>query len=95
MEQKGTIREVDEPGRLKEYTTIKLARFTRETNFEDLPPEVVDESKRLLLDSLACALAGYGGEDTPKVTRFASWDSGRSSPRSTTLRYALPPSRRS
>jgi 2-methylcitrate dehydratase PrpD len=35
-----------------------FANFAAETRFEALPPEVVEESKRLLLDSLGCALAG-------------------------------------
>lgn len=40
-------------------TTIieQLASFSTETRFEDLPPAVVDECKRLVLDSLGCALA--------------------------------------
>jgi 2-methylcitrate dehydratase PrpD len=35
-----------------------LAEFTFKTNFEQLPAAVVDESKRLLVDSLGCALGG-------------------------------------
>ena len=34
-----------------------LAHFAADTRFEDLPPDVVAESKRILLDSLGCALA--------------------------------------
>ena len=34
-----------------------LARFAADIRFEDLPPDVVTESKRILLDSLGCALA--------------------------------------
>lgn len=34
-----------------------LARFAADIRFEDLPPDVVAESKRILLDSLGCALA--------------------------------------
>lgn len=41
----------------------KLAAYTASTSFEDLPPEVVAESKRILLDSLGCALAAA---DFPK-----------------------------
>jgi 2-methylcitrate dehydratase PrpD len=36
----------------------ELARFTIETKWEDLPAPVVHETKRLLLDSIGCALAG-------------------------------------
>jgi len=36
----------------------ELARFSVETAWEDLPAPVVHETKRLLLDSIGCALAG-------------------------------------
>ena len=36
----------------------QVARYAVEARFEDLPGEVVHESKRLLLDSLGCALGG-------------------------------------
>lgn len=36
----------------------KLADFTADTRLESLPAEVVHESKRLLLDSIGCAVAG-------------------------------------
>lgn len=34
-----------------------LADFTIDTHFDRLPPEVIEESKRLLLDSIGCAVA--------------------------------------
>lgn len=40
----------------------KVAEFVTDTQFEDLPHEVVDESKRILLDSVGCALAGVNSE---------------------------------
>jgi 2-methylcitrate dehydratase PrpD len=42
-----------------------LAGFTTEIRFEDLPANVVEESKRILLDSIGCAL---GGLSHPKGT---------------------------
>ena len=42
-----------------------LAGFTTETRFEELPASVVEESKRLLLDAIGCAL---GGLSHPKGT---------------------------
>jgi 2-methylcitrate dehydratase PrpD len=36
--------------------TKKLAKFAAESQFEDLPGEVVQETKRLLLDSIGCAI---------------------------------------
>ena len=52
--------------------TATLARFASEIRYEDIPERVLEYSKDLLLDALACALAGYAGEDTSKVSRFAS-----------------------
>src|SRR4051812_46252715 len=40
--------------------------------YEDIPERVREYANDLLLDALACALAGYVGEDTSKVTRFAA-----------------------
>ena len=45
----------------------ELARFVVETKFEDLPGEVVYEAKRLLLDSIGCAIAGITS-DTGKIS---------------------------
>lgn len=42
--------------------TRHLAEFVAGTRYEDLPPEVVNESKRLLLDTVGCAL---GAINTP------------------------------
>jgi 2-methylcitrate dehydratase PrpD len=36
----------------------ELARFAVETKYEELPEQVVHEAKRVLLDSIGCALAG-------------------------------------
>ena len=52
--------------------TATLASFASEIRYEDIPERVLEYSKDLLLDALACALAGYAGEDTSKVSRFAS-----------------------
>src|SRR5437870_5641387 len=38
----------------------ELAAFVAQTSFDSLPPDVVHESKRILLDSLGCALAAGG-----------------------------------
>ena len=35
-----------------EFLVLKLADFIDTTRFEDLPVEVVEESKRLLVDSI-------------------------------------------
>src|SRR4051812_37082915 len=41
----------------------QLAEFTVHTNYDGLPPAVVDETKRILLDSIGCAVAAV---DHPK-----------------------------
>lgn len=40
-----------------ENTLAELARFATETHYDNLPPEVVHEAERTLLDALGCALA--------------------------------------
>ena len=38
--------------------TRRLARFSRELQFEDLPSNVVEQAKRCILDTLGCSLGG-------------------------------------
>ena len=52
--------------------TATLARFAAELAYEDIPERIRERTKDLLLDAVACALAGHRGEDTPKVMRFAA-----------------------
>lgn len=54
-----------------ETLAARLARFVFETHFEDLPVEAVEESKRLLLDSIGCALASATTESGKIGVRFA------------------------
>ncbi|MFC1815665.1 MmgE/PrpD family protein [Thermodesulfobacteriota bacterium] len=42
---------------MKEITK-ELLGFALETKYEDLPELVIHESKRIILDSISCALAG-------------------------------------
>lgn len=44
---------------MKESPTKTLAGFISKTSFDDLPKQVVHESKRLILDIIGCALGGY------------------------------------
>jgi 2-methylcitrate dehydratase PrpD len=53
-----------------ETTIAKLSKFIYETKFEDLPAEVVVETKRLLLDSVGCALAGTASDKGRLALRF-------------------------
>ena len=52
--------------------TAALARFASGLTYEGIPERVRERTRHLLLDALACALAGYHGEDTTKVMRFAA-----------------------
>ena len=55
----------------------ELARFVVQTRFEDLPEPVVHETKRILLDSVGCAIAGIA---TDKGTDIIQVESGYWSP---------------
>ncbi len=41
-----------------EGATACLAGFIRDTSFDDLPPEVVHDTRRIICDSIACAVGG-------------------------------------
>lgn len=46
-----------------ETITAAMARWAAALRFEDIPADAVKEAKRFLLDSLGCALGGYGQHD--------------------------------
>lgn len=52
-------------------TTSQLADFVDGTNFADLPAGVVNETKRILLDSFGCALAGVTSDKGKWGLEFA------------------------
>jgi 2-methylcitrate dehydratase PrpD len=52
--------------------TQTLAEFAAKLRFDDVPQRVRDHCKSLLLDALACALAGRLGEETGQVAAFAA-----------------------
>ncbi len=54
-----------------ETITGHLARFVADTGFDDLPQEIMHESKRLLLDSIGCAIAGVHSQKGQIGIRFA------------------------
>jgi len=53
-------------------TTEKLAGFAASLQYDDLPGHVRERCKDLLLDTLACAVAGHRGEETQQVAALAS-----------------------
>jgi len=52
--------------------TQTLAKFASALRYEDIPSRVREHCKDLLLDALACAVAGRLGEETGQVTALAS-----------------------
>ena len=52
--------------------TEVLAGFAASLQYDDLPEPVRDRCKDILLDTLACAIAGHRGEETQQVAALAS-----------------------
>jgi 2-methylcitrate dehydratase PrpD len=52
--------------------TQALAQFAAGLTYDDLPAAVREQCKNLLLDTLACALAGHQGEETGQVAALAA-----------------------
>ena len=50
----------------------ELAEYAASLRFEDLPAEVVHQTKRLVLDTLGCALGGVPSETGRVLREFAS-----------------------
>jgi len=53
-------------------TTQVLAEFATSLKYGDIPASAREQTKNLLLDTLACALAGHQGEETGQVEALAS-----------------------
>ena len=62
-------------------TTEALARYVTSLRSEDLSPGAVHEAKRHLIDSLGCAMGGYGSEPAAIARRVAPAVSGGPSAR--------------
>lgn len=52
--------------------TQTLARFAAHLDYDDIPERVREYCKDVLLDALACAVAGHQGEETHQVNAFAA-----------------------
>jgi 2-methylcitrate dehydratase PrpD len=57
---------------MPEEATQVLAQFAATLDYDSLPAKVRDHCKDLLLDALACALAGHQGEETHQLAALAS-----------------------
>jgi 2-methylcitrate dehydratase PrpD len=51
--------------------TEVLAGFAASLQYDDLPGHVRDHCKNVLLDTLACAVAGHRGEETEQLAALA------------------------
>ena len=56
----------------KQETTQVLAEFAATLAYEALPDRVREHCKNLILDALACAVAGHLGEETGQLAALAS-----------------------
>jgi 2-methylcitrate dehydratase PrpD len=52
--------------------TEKIARFIVDTDYKNLPREVVDKAKRTALDCVGAALAGVGEPVSQTITGYAT-----------------------
>ncbi|HEV7803817.1 MAG TPA: MmgE/PrpD family protein, partial [Burkholderiales bacterium] len=57
---------------MSDHPTLALARFASTLTYERIPEHAREYCKDLLLDTLACAVAGHQGEETKQVAAFAS-----------------------
>src|SRR5947209_6657302 len=57
---------------MSEDVTEVLAGFAASLQYDDLPGRVRDHCKNVLLDTLACAVAGHRGEETQQLAALAS-----------------------
>src|SRR6476620_9144588 len=57
---------------MPEEATQALAQFAAALTYDQLPDRIKDHCKNLLLDALACALAGHQGAETEQVAALAS-----------------------
>src|SRR5262245_16241446 len=52
--------------------TQVLAEFAAKLKYDDIPERVREHCKNVLLDTIACAVAGHQGEETDQVGALAS-----------------------
>ena len=52
--------------------TQVLAEFAAKLKYDDIPERVREHCKNVLLDTVACAVAGHQGEETDQVGALAS-----------------------
>jgi len=48
----------------------ELAKYTASFTFDDLPPDVIHQTKRVVLDTLGCAIGGYDSEARQAIEEY-------------------------
>ena len=48
----------------------ELAKKVRDFGFSDIPTDVIHQTKRMMLDTLGCAIGGYGSEASRTIQEF-------------------------
>ena len=61
---------------MTEGVTQQLAAFSASLRYADLPPHVVTEAKRLILDTIGCGLGGHGVEKGQMAVKLTQRMSG-------------------
>src|SRR3989442_12213047 len=64
-----------------DQTTQTLSRYAPSLRYADLSPRTIQEAKRHLIDSLGCAMGGYGSEPAAIARRVSPAWSGAPSAR--------------
>ncbi len=67
--------------------TQRIATFTHNLNYTDLPIDAIEQAKRFLLDSLGCAFAATARDDMKSMLRFTEKLGGV--PEATVIGYGL------
>lgn len=57
---------------LSDSTIERLASYSSSLEFDDLPPEVVHQTKRLIIDSIGCGLGAFNSELSKSLRDIAS-----------------------
>src|SRR5512142_3066390 len=60
------------PAPARPFIADTLARYATQLKYEDLPHEVVRTAKRIVLDTLGCAIGGYDAGPSQIAVKIAS-----------------------
>jgi len=61
---------------MSDSTVKRLVSYSSSLEFEDLPPEVVHQAKRLIIDSVGCGIGAFTSEPSKSLRNLASLFTG-------------------